>query len=89
MSLKKNGTIICKSRTPNVISVNMYNIVKKELNLIGAYYASFQQAIHFAIDNTKVFTPIFGKIFSLENFKKAFDEERYGNTKVFFDPWLE
>jgi threonine dehydrogenase-like Zn-dependent dehydrogenase len=88
-SIRKHGTIICKSRNPNLINVNMYDIVKKELNLIGVYYASFTEAINFSIHHTKILIPIFGKTFSLETYQAAFEEEKTGNTKVFFDPWLE
>lgn len=83
-SLKKNGILILKSRLRNYIEINLYNFLKKEIIIESLYYHDFDFAIEYAINNFKDFVFLFGKEYTIENWKDAFNESISGDKKIFF-----
>jgi threonine dehydrogenase-like Zn-dependent dehydrogenase len=82
--LKKNGTFILKSRNPEKVPVNFYEIVKKELILEALYYNSFELAVEYAENKTYLFKHLMGKSFPLEKWKEAYEANEVGKHKIFF-----
>lgn len=82
--IKKNGTLILKSRFPNHISVNFYDYVRKEIILEPLYYHDFEFAINYAKEYYNDFLHLLGGYYSLDDWKQAFNESQTGNKKIFF-----
>jgi threonine dehydrogenase-like Zn-dependent dehydrogenase len=82
--IKKNGTLILKSRYPNHISVNFYDYVRKEIIIEPLYYHNFEFAIEYAREYYQDFLYLLGDCYSLEDWKQAFTDSQTGNKKIFF-----
>ena len=83
--IKKNGTLILKSRYPKKIAVNLYSFVKKDIKIQGCYYYDFKKSIKFALKHESFFNELFGKSFKLEEYNFAFLEDLKADKKVFLE----
>lgn len=82
--LKKQGTLILKSRNPEKTPINFYKFVKKEIILESLYYNDFDLAVKYAKEKDYLFLDLMGDTYPLEDWKKAFEADSSGNKKVFF-----
>lgn len=82
--LKKKGTFVLKSRNPEKIPVNFYEIVKKELILESLYYNDFDLAVYYAINKPYLFKDLMGDSYPLEKWKDAYKANELGTHKIFF-----
>ena len=83
-ALKRNGTLIVKSRTHTNVSIPTHVIVKKQLRIQGALYGSFQKAIQVLLKDDINCEQFFGNTYGIHEFIHHFDElEDY---KIFCSP---
>ncbi|MFA6301753.1 MAG: alcohol dehydrogenase catalytic domain-containing protein [Legionella sp.] len=64
--VKPKGLIILKSRPFNSIELPITTIVQKEIRLIGAHYADFQEAINLVASGTLHIKDLLGATFTFE-----------------------
>lgn len=81
--LKPNGTLVLKSRFPNKVPVNLYDFVKKDIQIKSCYYYDFQKSIDFALKYESFFNDLFGETFDLVDYQKAFEENSKAEKKIF------
>lgn len=81
--LKPNGTLVLKSRFPNKVPVNLYDFVKKDIQIKSCYYYDFQKSIDFALKYESFFNDLFGETFDLVDYQKAFEENLKAEKKIF------
>lgn len=80
--LENGGTLILKSRGYVALDTIVNDIVMKQLNIVGAKYSSFYEAIGWIYENLKlVDTMISKKTYKLDDFGKAFAEASKANAK--------
>jgi len=84
--LKRKGVFIAKSRNPDHVPTNFYDIVRKEILIEGLYYGSFSQAVEYARDKTYLFEDLMGKVYDLEDWEKAYKDNDSGSHKIFLKP---
>lgn len=84
--LKRKGTFIAKSRNPDRVPTNFYDIVRKEIVIEGLYYGSFELAVEYAKNKTYLFEDLMGDVFSLDEWEKAFEANEKGTHKIFLKP---
>lgn len=71
--VRHGGKIILKSRQHKAIAIDFIDAIKKEITFQAVNYGSFDEAITLIANNNINFTPMFGKVYKLEDFKEAFD----------------
>jgi len=90
-ALKPGGVLVMKSRSyaPNTITTN--NIAMKEIRIQGARYGDFHVASHILtatschLANTLDTSKLFGKVYELSEYERAFAEAgQTGSKKTFF-----
>jgi threonine dehydrogenase-like Zn-dependent dehydrogenase len=84
--LKPKGVFIAKSRNPDKIPTNFYDIVRKELIIEALYYGDFSQAVDYSLNKTYLFEKMMGNVYSLEEWEKAFKDNEKGSHKIFLKP---
>lgn len=84
--LKREGVFIAKSRNPDSVQTNFYDIVRKEIIIQGLYYGDFEEAVEYAQNKTYLFEKLMGNVYSLEDWEKAFEENEKGQYKIFLKP---
>ena len=83
-ALKRQGTLILKSRTHMNIELSTKIIVQRELRIQGAHYGSFAQAVEL-LENDKInCQQFFGQTHSMQNFIQHFDDRE--EKKIFCSP---
>ena len=83
--LKINGVFILKSRNPECIPVNFYEVVKKEITMEALYYNDFQLALDYAKNKSYLFKDLIGMAYDLKDWEKAYSENERGVHKIFFE----
>jgi hypothetical protein len=68
--LKKGGTLILKSRSPNKVPINIYAMVKKEIRVESCYYYSFSKSVKFALENQSCLAELLGESYHINDWKK-------------------
>lgn len=84
--VRNRGIVILKSRSPVSVELDLLKVVKKDLQVAGAYYYPFQETIDFTLDNCELFGEFFGQCYSLEEWRKSFSESRTERRKIFLEP---
>lgn len=84
--LKRKGVFIAKSRNPDKVPTNFYDIVRKEIVIEGLYYGSFEKAVEYAKNKTYLFEGLMGKIYPLEEWEEAYEANEKGSHKIFLRP---
>lgn len=84
--IKPEGTLILKSRNPQKTPLDLYKIVRKEINIKGCYYYDFKKTIDFALNNVKIFDNLLGPVYDIQDWKKAFNESSNSEKKIFLKP---
>lgn len=81
--LKPRGRLIIKSRSFKPTSMILGKLVAKEIQCIAVNYGSYPEALLLLKEGLPV-EKLFGKVFSLDNYKKAIEEAvQQETTKVF------
>lgn len=90
-SLKYGGTLILKSRNFKILSIVPNDIAMKEFKILGARYGDFTLSKELLLksltteDPNLNFRKLFGKTYTLENFKTAFETaDSKESKKIFF-----
>ena len=84
-ALKPGGVLVLKSRSfaPSPITTNA--IAMKEIRIQGVRYGDFRVASHILTANTLDTNRLFGTVYELPEYEKAFAEaEQRGSKKTFF-----
>lgn len=84
--LKRGGVFIAKSRNPDKVPTNFYDIVRKEITIEGLYYGEFDQAVDYALNKTYLFEKLMGECYALDDWEKAFEDNEKGLSKIFLKP---
>lgn len=84
--LKRKGVLIVKSRNPDKLPIDLYSVVKKGIILEGLYYGNFEKAVEYARDKSYLFEKLMGKVYNIEDWEKAYEENEKGNLKIFLKP---
>lgn len=84
--LKQNGTLILKSRSPEKVPLDLYKVVRKEIQLKGCYYYDFQKSVEFAMMHPEFFEDLLGDVYSLNEWQEAFEMSMNADKKLFIRP---
>ena len=84
--LKPRGVFIAKSRNPDKVPTNFFDIVRKELIIEALYYGDFSQAVDYSLNKTYLFENMMGSVYSLDEWEKAFEDNEKGTHKIFLKP---
>lgn len=82
--LKQHGTLIIKSKFPQELALPLQELQKKEITIKFANYGSFDQALKLIIDDNFFIEDLYGEIFDLADFNKAFYKDSLDQTKKIF-----
>jgi L-iditol 2-dehydrogenase len=79
--VRPGGKIILKSRQVIPVEINLHTIVRKEIQLIGTHYGSFEDAIGLLTSGRLQIDHLLGEVYPLEKFSPLENGE---STKIFY-----
>lgn len=86
--IRPGGKIVIKSRKHELVGINFYEAIKKEIAMIAVNYGDFNEAIKIMADGTLKIDGLLGPTHhSLEDFKSVFENSKtFEPQKIFFNP---
>ncbi len=87
-AVKPGGKIVIKSRKHELVGINFYQAVKKEISMVAVNYGDFNEAIRIMADGTLSVDGLLGQTHhSLDDFQSVFEQSKtFEPQKIFFDP---
>jgi threonine dehydrogenase-like Zn-dependent dehydrogenase len=82
--LRPGGTLILKSRPSGPVALNYRAIVQKELQMRGAHYGDFLNALQWIASHQAAVEPLLGPVFALTDFEQAFAHDGHGEANKCF-----
>ncbi len=83
-ALKPGGRLILKSRQHTPVSFNINQLVLKSITLEAVNYAPFAQGIELIASGALVVDDLFGPVYPLDDYARAFAADRQGENKKIF-----
>lgn len=82
--LKKEGTLVVKSRKKQLTGLVASDLVAKELTLRCANYYDFNKTMEWLISHQNTISHLLGDSYPLDDWRNAFDEAYKGESKKIF-----
>jgi threonine dehydrogenase-like Zn-dependent dehydrogenase len=82
--LKKNGTLVVKSRKKQITGVIASDLVNKELKLNCVNYYSFNKSMKWLEKNNNKIKHLLGSSYDIKQWEKAFEEANSAESKKIF-----
>lgn len=82
--LKKEGTLVVKSRKKQLTGLVASDLVAKELTLRCVNYYDFNKTMKWLISHQNTISHLLGDSYPLDNWRNAFDEAYKGESKKIF-----
>ncbi|MES2889146.1 MAG: alcohol dehydrogenase catalytic domain-containing protein [Pseudomonadota bacterium] len=88
-AIKPRGTIIMKSRKHELVGINFFAAIKKEITLAAVNYGDFSEAMHIMADGRLDVDGLLGPTHhALEDFPEVFERSKtFEPQKIFFNPY--
>lgn len=83
-TLKPQGVLILKSRQYNPVSINIAQLVAKEINIHAVNYGDFQDAIDLVAEGNIHFGDLLGDVYPLDDYQHVFELAQNTKSKKLF-----